>query len=165
MIRAVSPRLRATSEQRQFLCWMCRLERAQGFAEHFPPEGSHLERYASRFSGVEINSSFYRPHRPQPMQSGRRPSPRIFAFRSKFPKVITHEKRLVDAREPLQRFLDEVAVLDSKLGPLWCNCRRASLTKKASQPIFLADCATFSKVKLFVSHAISHGVHPTPIIC
>jgi uncharacterized protein YecE (DUF72 family) len=32
-------------------------------ASSFPPSGSHLERYAQRFTAVEINSSFYRPHR------------------------------------------------------------------------------------------------------
>lgn len=26
----------------------------------FPPDGSHLERYAARFNAVEINSSFHR---------------------------------------------------------------------------------------------------------
>ena len=30
----------------------------------FREAGSHLERYASRFNAVEINSSFYRPHQP-----------------------------------------------------------------------------------------------------
>ena len=33
-------------------------------ADGFPAEGSHLERYSRRFPAVEINSSFYRPHRP-----------------------------------------------------------------------------------------------------
>ena len=32
-------------------------------AAAFPAGGSHLERYAQRFNAVEINSSFYRPHR------------------------------------------------------------------------------------------------------
>jgi uncharacterized protein YecE (DUF72 family) len=31
--------------------------------DRFPSEGSYLERYAARFSAVEINSSFYRLHR------------------------------------------------------------------------------------------------------
>ena len=30
----------------------------------FDGEGTHLTRYASRLRGVEINSSFYRAHRP-----------------------------------------------------------------------------------------------------
>jgi uncharacterized protein YecE (DUF72 family) len=34
------------------------------YACWFPPSGNHLERYAGRFPAVEINSSFYRSHRP-----------------------------------------------------------------------------------------------------
>ncbi|HZV63317.1 MAG TPA: DUF72 domain-containing protein [Telluria sp.] len=34
----------------------------------FPAGGSHLERYAEVFNAVEINSSFYRPHREQRLQ-------------------------------------------------------------------------------------------------
>ncbi len=30
----------------------------------FPGESSHLARYAARLDAVEINSSFYRPHKP-----------------------------------------------------------------------------------------------------
>jgi hypothetical protein len=32
-------------------------------AAPFPTTGSHLERYGAIFNAVEINSSFYRPHR------------------------------------------------------------------------------------------------------
>jgi uncharacterized protein YecE (DUF72 family) len=39
--------------------WSIRSEHREAFAS----EGSHLERYARRFNAVEINSSFYRPHR------------------------------------------------------------------------------------------------------
>ena len=33
------------------------------YAAAFAATGSHLERYAQRFNAVEINTSFYRPHR------------------------------------------------------------------------------------------------------
>ena len=33
-------------------------------AAEFPGAGSHLARYGARLPAVEINSSFYRPHRP-----------------------------------------------------------------------------------------------------
>ena len=36
----------------------------------------------------------------------------------KIPKVITHERALMRAREPLERFLGEVAGLGDRLGPL-----------------------------------------------
>ena len=34
-------------------------------AAAFAAEGTHLQRYASRFNAVEINSSFYRAHQPK----------------------------------------------------------------------------------------------------
>jgi uncharacterized protein YecE (DUF72 family) len=33
-------------------------------AEHFPRDGSRLERYAAQFTAVEINSTFHRSHKP-----------------------------------------------------------------------------------------------------
>ncbi len=84
----------------------------------FPVEGSHLERYAARFGAVEINSSFYRPHRPQTYQKWAALVPEHFRFAVKMPRVITHEKRLKNVEEPLERFLMEAGALGDKLGPL-----------------------------------------------
>jgi uncharacterized protein YecE (DUF72 family) len=44
--------------------------------------------------------------------------PESFRFAVKCPKVITHERELQNAREPLERFLGEIAGLGAKLGPL-----------------------------------------------
>jgi uncharacterized protein YecE (DUF72 family) len=87
-------------------------------AEGFPDEGSHLERYARQFGGVEINSSFYRPHRPATYARWAGCVPEHFRFAMKVPQTITHERRLVEADDALGRFLDEVQGLGSKLGPL-----------------------------------------------
>lgn len=87
-------------------------------AGSFPEEGSHLERYARRFPAVEINSSFYRPHRPSTYARWAAETPAGFAFSVKVPREITHERRLVGADEPLDRFLDETAHLGAKRGPL-----------------------------------------------
>ncbi len=87
-------------------------------AERFPASGTHLERYAGGFGCVEINSSFYRPHRPQTYAKWASAVPEQFRFAVKVPKLITHEQRLQNAHEPLDRFLSEVAELGSKLGPL-----------------------------------------------
>jgi uncharacterized protein YecE (DUF72 family) len=84
----------------------------------FPSEGSHLVRYASRFDGVEINSSFYRPHRVSTYQRWAGDVPDHFRFAVKMPKTITHEARLRNVDEPLQRFLGEIAGLGAKLGPV-----------------------------------------------
>ena len=45
-------------------------------------------------------------------------TPEGFAFAVKVPKEITHTRRLVDAAEPLDRFLAETAALGPKRGPL-----------------------------------------------
>jgi uncharacterized protein YecE (DUF72 family) len=87
-------------------------------ASAFPSEGSHLERYSRRFSAVEINSSFYRPHRPSTYERWAATVPADFRFAVKMPKEITHARRLVEAAEPLTRFLGEAGALGEKLGPI-----------------------------------------------
>jgi len=84
----------------------------------FPVEGSGLERYAAVFNSVEINSSFYRPHRRTTYERWAASTPPGFRFAVKAPRTITHERRLVDCGEPLARFLDECTGLGDKLGPL-----------------------------------------------
>jgi uncharacterized protein YecE (DUF72 family) len=86
--------------------------------ERVPGDGSHLQRYAARFSCVEINSSFYRPHRPSTYARWAASVPDGFRFALKVPKEITHARRLVDAVEPLDAFLAESAPLGEKRGVL-----------------------------------------------
>jgi uncharacterized protein YecE (DUF72 family) len=84
----------------------------------FPAGGSILECYAQVFNAVEINSSFYRPHKPQTYARWAASTPEGFRFAVKLPKAITHERRLVDGIEPLDRFLTETAALGVKRGPI-----------------------------------------------
>lgn len=81
----------------------------------FPEEGSHLERYASRFDAVEINSSFHRPHRPATYARWSASVPSDFRFSVKVPKTITHGLRLQQAGELVETFFSEVAGLGEKL--------------------------------------------------
>ena len=80
----------------------------------FEGEGPQLERYATRLNCVEINSSFYRPHRPSTYERWARSVPDDFRFALKIPKEITHTRRFVDADAPLERFLDESSALGAK---------------------------------------------------
>jgi uncharacterized protein YecE (DUF72 family) len=84
----------------------------------FPVSGTHLERYASQLNCVEINSSFYRPHRKSTYERWAASTPIDFRFAVKMPKLITHEKRLADCEAELERFLYEARGLGQKLGPL-----------------------------------------------
>jgi len=91
--------------------WSIRTEQAA----FFPSEGTHLERYARRFSAVEINSSFYRPHRRSTYVRWAESTPPDFRFAVKLPKQITHEKRLLGVDSLVSKFLEEVSGLGDKL--------------------------------------------------
>ena len=94
--------------------WNIRREHAHRFSS----TGTHLERYASLFNGVEINSCFYRPHRFTTYERWAGSVPEEFRFAVKLPKVITHESRLVGVVPALEQFLGETAGLRTKLGPI-----------------------------------------------
>jgi uncharacterized protein YecE (DUF72 family) len=86
--------------------------------ERFPVEGTALQRYAQRFPVTEINSTFSRSHKRQTYERWATAVPNEFRFAVKVPKSITHDRRLVDVDVLLDGFLEEVAALGRKLGPL-----------------------------------------------
>ncbi|HEY8832706.1 MAG TPA: DUF72 domain-containing protein [Gemmatimonadaceae bacterium] len=94
--------------------WSIRREHAGKFSQ----TGTHLQRYASVFNAVEINSCFYRPHRFSTYERWAASVPDPFRFAVKLPKAITHEARLVDAGPAVDRFLAETAGLGIKRGPI-----------------------------------------------
>ena len=87
-------------------------------AAAFPGQGTHLERYARRFAAVEVNSSFYRSHRPATYARWAASVPEGFRFAVKVPREITHKRKLRSPEEPFERFLTELRPLERKLGPL-----------------------------------------------
>ncbi len=88
------------------------------YAQHFPAEGSHLERCAQGFNCVEVNSSFHRPHQQKTWERWARSTPPDFRFAVKLPKAITHTALLTNCSALLQRFFEEVSGLGDKLGPI-----------------------------------------------
>jgi uncharacterized protein YecE (DUF72 family) len=84
----------------------------------FPAEGTHLQRYASVFNCVEINSSFYRPHRQQTYARWADSVPDGFRFSVKVPRQITHELLLVNCEQALDEFLGQCGGLGERLGCL-----------------------------------------------
>lgn len=88
------------------------------YADRFPETGSHLERYAASFNCVEINTSFYRPHLRKTYEKWAAATPPEFRFAVKMPRQITHESRLLDAKDQISTFLDSITGLGEKLGPI-----------------------------------------------
>jgi uncharacterized protein YecE (DUF72 family) len=87
-------------------------------ASRFPEGGSGLARYAARLDAAEINSSFYRSHRPGTWARWRDTTAAGFSFAVKAPKAVTHEARLADVRGRLAEFLEEARLLGDRLGPI-----------------------------------------------
>lgn len=75
-----------------------------------------LARYATRFSVVEINTSFYRPHRRQTYARWAASVPSGFRFSVKMPRTISHELALKAAGPALDALLAQVEGLGSHLG-------------------------------------------------
>jgi uncharacterized protein YecE (DUF72 family) len=84
----------------------------------FAQQGSQLQRYASVLPACEINSSFYRPHRPATYARWAESVPDDFRFCLKLPRTISHERRLVDCKGELQAFLQQSEPLGARLGCL-----------------------------------------------
>jgi uncharacterized protein YecE (DUF72 family) len=84
----------------------------------FPPGESHLARYAKVLPAVEINSTFYRPHRAATFERWAASVPRAFRFSVKVPRTITHDQRLADSSGLLEEFLAGLAPLGSRVGCL-----------------------------------------------
>jgi uncharacterized protein YecE (DUF72 family) len=84
----------------------------------FAPEGSHLQRYASRLNAVEINSSFYRPHSRATYERWAAAVAPDFRFSVKLPRAVTHDSRLVDTEPLLDAFLAQATGLGDRLGCL-----------------------------------------------
>ncbi|MDB5739798.1 MAG: hypothetical protein JWP16_838 [Alphaproteobacteria bacterium] len=88
------------------------------YKDSFPQTGSHLERYAARLPGVEINSSFYRPHQRKTYERWAASVPADFRFAVKLPRTITQNHRLKGYGDLLEHFSEEVSGLGEKLGVL-----------------------------------------------
>ena len=84
----------------------------------FPAGESLLARYAKVLPAVEINSTFYRPHRASTFERWAATVPRAFRFSVKIPREITHEQRLASSAKLLKTFLADLAPLGSRLGCL-----------------------------------------------
>ena len=80
--------------------------------------GSHLHHYSRTLGCVEVNSSFYRPHRASTWARWARETPADFRFSIKAPRTITHEAKLGNPEGLLKAFLEQIEPLQEKAGPI-----------------------------------------------
>lgn len=78
----------------------------------------YLREYARHLPTVEIDSTFYRIPGEAMVKGWRDKTPPGFLFSAKVPRVVTHEKQLVDCDEEFSLFLARMEALGDRLGPL-----------------------------------------------
>lgn len=87
----------------------------------YPPKTAsknYLTYYASKFDTVEVDNTFYRIPTQQVLLNWKNQTPPNFVFSLKFPRIVTHIKMLKDCERETSIFLERVALLGEKLGPL-----------------------------------------------
>ncbi|MEM6796369.1 MAG: DUF72 domain-containing protein [Acidobacteriota bacterium] len=93
----------------------------QGWVGSLYPKGSKprdfLRHYASVFSTVEGNTTFYSLPSEATVERWCEATPESFRFCLKLPKILTHEKRLLRVEAELEHFLGRVEPLGPRLGP------------------------------------------------
>jgi len=86
------------------------------------PASDMLRHYATRFSSVEINNTFYRMPAAALLERWAQEVPEGFSFAVKAPRRITHIKRLKEAGPIVEEFLRRAAALGDKLGIVLYQC-------------------------------------------
>jgi uncharacterized protein YecE (DUF72 family) len=76
-----------------------------------------LNQYSSVFNAVEGNTTFYRVPELKTVKEWGSKVPDGFKFCFKFPRTITHDKRLNDAQDDAKRFVSLFEPIREKLGP------------------------------------------------
>lgn len=82
------------------------------------PASRWLSFYARHFPTVEVNNTFYRLPRPEPVRSWAEAVPAGFLFAVKVPGLITHRLKLRGIERAARSFLEALLPLGDKLGPL-----------------------------------------------
>jgi uncharacterized protein YecE (DUF72 family) len=82
------------------------------------PAAEFLPFFATRFSTVEINYSYYQLPPRKTFEAWRRRAPEAFLFAVKASRYLTHMKKLKDPAEPLERLLHNARGLGTAFGPV-----------------------------------------------
>jgi uncharacterized protein YecE (DUF72 family) len=87
----------------------------------YPPgttPAGRLAEYVKHFTTVEIDSTFYGTPAGTTVERWRTTAPRGFLYAAKFPQEVTHETNLVGSEAEVERFINTMAELGDRLGPL-----------------------------------------------
>lgn len=76
-----------------------------------------LKQYSSVFNAVEGNSTFYGFPSISTIERWANETPDDFRFSFKIPSTVTHDRKLRETREEIDRFFELMSHIENKLGP------------------------------------------------
>jgi uncharacterized protein YecE (DUF72 family) len=84
----------------------------------FYPKGTkdELTYYSKQFNSIELNATFYGMPDVQQVLTWKEKTPENFKFFPKLTNSISHFKRLINVKEPVDQFCDAVSNFEEKLG-------------------------------------------------
>jgi uncharacterized protein YecE (DUF72 family) len=141
------------------------------------PVARWLEFYATRFETVELNNSFYRLPTADAFAAWRRRVPRGFRFAVKASRYLTHQRRLNDPKEPIERLWSRAQRLEDRLGvmlyqlpPRWNrNPERlaaflAALPRRRRHVVEFRDPSWYhAEIEaLLAQHGVARCIHDMP---
>jgi len=92
-----------------------------------------LDAYAKQFNAIELNASFYKVPTEAAVESWRKKAasnaPEGFTFVPKFPRSISHIRKLKNAEEMTERFIHSIKGLGAHLGPCFLQLSEAFAPK------------------------------------
>ena len=98
--------------------WLYRHWRGDVFYPKGLRQKDELAYYTEHFDTAEINASFYRMPAETAVTGWRERTPDGFVFAWKASRYLTHLKRLIDPREPVEFMFSRAQGLGEKLGPV-----------------------------------------------
>ncbi|MFT3793372.1 DUF72 domain-containing protein [Flavobacterium sp.] len=84
----------------------------------FYPRGTkdELTYYATQFNSIELNATFYKMPDWQQVETWKNKTPDGFKFFPKLTDLISHYRRLIDVKEPVDNFCNAISNFEEKLG-------------------------------------------------
>jgi len=116
------------------------------------PTKQYLSFYARHFKTTEINNSFYRIPTNQNIAAWYAEVPADFSFTLKLNQKITHMKRLKNADEEMERFLEAAAAMKEKLGTILVQLPPYARKDAAALATFLSQYASRARLAFEFRH-------------
>jgi uncharacterized protein YecE (DUF72 family) len=101
------------------------------------PKTDYLSFYATQFATVEVNTSFYAVPAPSTLINWVESVPGGFTFALKFPRAISHDKKLSNVSEETYAFLDALRSLGPAAGPAFLQLPPNFTRKSDGKPLAL----------------------------